>query len=341
MVDIRQDVCGILVGGSSAPGVNGVISAVVIQCIEWELIPIGFKRGFKYLKQGLSDHYITLKKADVTRVHNVGGSILATSKDQLVTDEDVSNCIDVLKHLKVRYLITIGGTETAFSAHKLASALRQQQFYTKLNIMTNNATISMNNGMEINDIANMVYSNEPNQSNNSLDNNEDEDDIDSDGIDPLQQRELVNQMISARMNEAFFDNSANNNNNSNVIMRRNDFDVNSQEILITHVPKTIFNDLPLPENCYTFGFSTARELGSKIVSNLSVDAKTMHRWYIVTVIGSRTGMNSFAFHYVCCLHFFLFVFFVVKAKNRRIVFLHVECFALVLVFFFKRLLQVL
>ncbi len=63
-------------------------------------------------------------------------------------------------------------------------------------------------------------------------------------------------------------------------------------MFVTHVPKTIFNDLPLPDNCYTFGFSTARELGVKIVNNLSSDAKCLGRWYIIVVIGARTGHLS-------------------------------------------------
>ena len=94
MVDIRRPVCGILVGGSPAPGINGVISAVVIQCIEWNLVPIGFRRGFKYLKQGLTNNYVTLAAGDVTRMHDRGGSILATSKEQLVTEEDISTLIN-------------------------------------------------------------------------------------------------------------------------------------------------------------------------------------------------------------------------------------------------------
>ncbi len=53
--------------------------------------------------------------------------------------------------------------------------------------------------------------------------------------------------------------------------------------------KTIFNDLPLPPNCYTFGFSTAREIGCKIVTDLSADAKCMNRWHIITVIGAKGG----------------------------------------------------
>lgn len=37
MVDIRQEVCGVIVGGTPAPGINGVISAVVIKCLSLDI----------------------------------------------------------------------------------------------------------------------------------------------------------------------------------------------------------------------------------------------------------------------------------------------------------------
>src|SRR5438128_1081253 len=38
-------------------------------------------------------------------------------------------------------------------------------------------------------------------------------------------------------------------------------------IRVIHVPKTIDNDLPLPGDTPTFGFNTARHLGSELVAN--------------------------------------------------------------------------
>ena len=45
-------------------------------------------------------------------------------------------------------------------------------------------------------------------------------------------------------------------------------------IKVAHVPKTIDNDLPLPGSAPTFGFETARHLGTHIVRNLHEDART-------------------------------------------------------------------
>src|SRR4030095_261628 len=57
---------------------------------------------------------------------------------------------------------------------------------------------------------------------------------------------------------------------------------------VPHVPKTIDNDLPLPQGVPTFGFETAREHGTRIVSRLLEDARTTGRWYLVVMMG-RTG----------------------------------------------------
>ncbi|HWR38775.1 MAG TPA: diphosphate--fructose-6-phosphate 1-phosphotransferase [Patescibacteria group bacterium] len=58
---------------------------------------------------------------------------------------------------------------------------------------------------------------------------------------------------------------------------------------VVHVPKTIDNDLPLPEGVPTFGFETARSLGARIVANLAEDAKTTGRWFFITAMGRTAG----------------------------------------------------
>ena len=58
---------------------------------------------------------------------------------------------------------------------------------------------------------------------------------------------------------------------------------------VATVPKTIDNDLPLPENAPTFGFETARSVGSAIVENLMEDARTASRWYLAVTMGRKSG----------------------------------------------------
>ncbi len=56
-----------------------------------------------------------------------------------------------------------------------------------------------------------------------------------------------------------------------------------------HVPKTIDNDLPLPEEIPTFGFETARALGAQLVMNLKRDAATNQHWFLVMTMGRKAG----------------------------------------------------
>ncbi|HEY1868611.1 MAG TPA: 6-phosphofructokinase [Candidatus Cybelea sp.] len=58
---------------------------------------------------------------------------------------------------------------------------------------------------------------------------------------------------------------------------------------IATVPKTIDNDLPLPENAPTFGFETARSVGAGILESLMEDARTTARWYVVVAMGRKSG----------------------------------------------------
>jgi len=60
-------------------------------------------------------------------------------------------------------------------------------------------------------------------------------------------------------------------------------------LTVAHVPKTIDNDLPLPSDIVTFGFTTATNLGKELVRNLMQDAATTERWFFVTVMGRHAG----------------------------------------------------
>ena len=61
-------------------------------------------------------------------------------------------------------------------------------------------------------------------------------------------------------------------------------------INVVHVPKTIDNDLPLPEGVPTFGFETARAFGTTEIQNLMEDAHTSNnRWYFTIAMGRTAG----------------------------------------------------
>ncbi len=178
---------GVLVGGGPAPGINGAISASVIEAVNSGLEVIGIYDGFAHLVKGETNETRPLSIADVSQVHSRGGSILRTSRTNLTKEPNgLETSIKTLKDMGIGYLVTIGGDDTAASASALARAA---------------------NG----------------------------------------------------------------------------------DIRVAHIPKTIDNDLPLPGDMPTFGYETARHVGTELVLNLMEDSRTTDRWYFVTVMGRTAG----------------------------------------------------
>lgn len=60
-------------------------------------------------------------------------------------------------------------------------------------------------------------------------------------------------------------------------------------IRVAHVPKTIDNDLPLADDVPTFGYTSARTLGTELIANLMEDSRTTGRWYLVQTMGRNAG----------------------------------------------------
>jgi len=112
---------GVLVGGGPAPGINGVIGAATISAERAGASVIGMLEGFRWLMQGDTSHVAKLTTADVSRIHLRGGSILQTSRANPTRDpRHLETVVKSLEQLGVDHLITIGGDDTAFSAHRVA-----------------------------------------------------------------------------------------------------------------------------------------------------------------------------------------------------------------------------
>ncbi len=60
-------------------------------------------------------------------------------------------------------------------------------------------------------------------------------------------------------------------------------------IRVAHVPKTIDNDLPLPAGMPTFGYETARHVGTQLVLTIMEDSRTTNRWFLIVVMGRKAG----------------------------------------------------
>ena len=110
----------ILVAGGPAPGINSVISAATIRGQLEDVEVIGIRDGFEWIMRGDIDHVIPLTIAEVSRIHFRGGSHIGISRaNPTVVEEHLENTIVSLLRLGVTQLITIGGDDTAYSAHRL------------------------------------------------------------------------------------------------------------------------------------------------------------------------------------------------------------------------------
>jgi 6-phosphofructokinase 1 len=74
---------------------------------------------------------------------------------------------------------------------------------------------------------------------------------------------------------------------------------NDIKIQNIHVPKTIDNDLPLPEGSPTFGYESAKQEGVRIAQTVYEDARTSGNWFIVAAMGREAGHLAFGIGAAC------------------------------------------
>jgi ATP-dependent phosphofructokinase / diphosphate-dependent phosphofructokinase len=74
---------------------------------------------------------------------------------------------------------------------------------------------------------------------------------------------------------------------------------NNVSIQNIHVPKTIDNDLPLPEGSPTFGYQSAKEAGVRIAATVYEDARTSGNWFVVSAMGREAGHLAFGIGAAC------------------------------------------
>ncbi|MBU2557551.1 MAG: 6-phosphofructokinase [Bacteroidetes bacterium] len=74
---------------------------------------------------------------------------------------------------------------------------------------------------------------------------------------------------------------------------------NKVKIQNIHVPKTIDNDLPLPEGSPTFGYYSAKDEGVRIAQTVYEDARTSGNWFVVSAMGREAGHLAFGIGAAC------------------------------------------
>lgn len=66
-----------------------------------------------------------------------------------------------------------------------------------------------------------------------------------------------------------------------------------------HVPKTIDNDLPLPDGIPTFGYQSAKQEGVRLATTVYEDARTSGNWFVVSAMGREAGHLAFGIGAAC------------------------------------------
>ena len=113
----------IVVAGGPAPGINSVIGAATIRASLSDVEVLGLQEGFQWLMTGDVSHVTPLTIEDTSRIHFRGGSCIGISRaNPTKRPEHMRNVLASLERLGVGMLLTIGGDDTAFTAHKLAQA---------------------------------------------------------------------------------------------------------------------------------------------------------------------------------------------------------------------------
>ena len=116
--------CGLVTCGGLCPGVNDIIRAIVLELF----YGYGVQNicGFKYGLQGFIPKYrhdiIDLKPETVASIHEMGGSILGSSRGPQPIDE----IVDSLERLNIGILFMIGGDGTLMAASNIAKAVTER-----------------------------------------------------------------------------------------------------------------------------------------------------------------------------------------------------------------------
>ncbi len=112
---------GMLTGGGDAPGLNGVIRAVTMKCIEdYGYEVVGIKRGWKGLLSPEEDSLMDLGVEDVRYILQEGGTILGSSRTNPYKNEgDAEKVVENMKEFGIDALVAIGGDDTLGVAKQL------------------------------------------------------------------------------------------------------------------------------------------------------------------------------------------------------------------------------
>src|SRR5271168_776559 len=116
--------CGIVTCGGLCPGLNDVIRSIVF-CLH-EKYGVRAVYGFRFGYEGIADGNglapIGLTTRKVDQIHEVGGTVLGSSRGPQPADE----MVDTLERLGIQLLFAIGGDGTLRGAHSIVEEVRRR-----------------------------------------------------------------------------------------------------------------------------------------------------------------------------------------------------------------------
>lgn len=116
--------CGIVTCGGICPGINDVIRSIVL-CLRYHYgvdKVYGFRFGYEGLAPKFGHEPAVLTPESVKGIHQVGGSILASSRGS----QDIGEMVDTLQRMNIGILFTIGGDGTLRGSQSIAEEVRRR-----------------------------------------------------------------------------------------------------------------------------------------------------------------------------------------------------------------------
>jgi 6-phosphofructokinase 1 len=122
--DTSQLSCGIVTCGGLCPGLNDVIRSIVLSLYHHYGVKkvYGFRFGYEGLVRRYGHEPLKLTPETVSRIHEIGGTVLGSSRGP----QDPADMVRTLEDLKVGILFAIGGDGTLRGAQKIAEEAARQ-----------------------------------------------------------------------------------------------------------------------------------------------------------------------------------------------------------------------
>ncbi len=116
--DPRALACGIVTCGGICPGLNDVIRSIVLSLHHHYGVSrvYGFRYGYEGLVRRHGHEPLALTPDAVSRIHEIGGSVLGSSRGP----QDLAEMVEALEELKVGILFAIGGDGTLRGAKAIS-----------------------------------------------------------------------------------------------------------------------------------------------------------------------------------------------------------------------------